>query len=536
MPDRLRQIFERFLDFWNKYSRRQKAIVLSSLAVVILTLVILVAVLARPNYTVVANCSSYSELSEITTLLSDNGYSYQINETLLTVSVREQDSTDVRMLLATNEIQTSGYSLSDALSTSMTTTESDRVKMWQSYLETKLAEEISSMDKVNNAQLTINLQTSSNSLFKDETGSSVSAILDLNDDMDEEEAEAIAMYIKNAVENLDSKDITILSRTGESLYSGEAVASGTSSAALNKKLKYTQQLSNLKATDIKNLVLNTGAFQDVKVIVNYDIDWSNFEEVVHNYSVPDGLEQGYYTEEYIEKSNGTSGVGGTPGTESNDEDTDYVVDDSSSTTSTYSLEKYVHALDEYVKTTTNTAGDVIKDSSTLSATLTRNIIYTEEDAKNLGYLDDMTWEEFKAANASPQQIEYSDDLVELISTGTGIPVDNITIMAFEKHYFYDAESSSRGFTFYLQLLLALLILGLLAFVVLRSSRPVTVEETEPELSVEQMLATTKESQQSVEDIDLQEKSEVRKAIEKFVDENPEAVALLLRNWLDDGWD
>ena len=27
----------------------------------------------------------------------------------------------------------------------------------------------------------------------------------------------------------------------------------------------------------------------------------------------------------------------------------------------------------------------------------------------------------------------------------------------------------------------------------------------------------------------------RKAIEKFVDENPEAVALLLRNWLNDDW-
>ena len=63
-----------------------------------------------------------------------------------------------------------------------------------------------------------------------------------------------------------------------------------------------------------------------------------------------------------------------------------------------------------------------------------------------------------------------------------------------------------------------------------------VEEKEPELSVEEMLASTRENQQaSVDDIDIQEKSETRKAIEKFVDENPEAVALLLRNWLNDDW-
>ena len=72
--------------------------------------------------------------------------------------------------------------------------------------------------------------------------------------------------------------------------------------------------------------------------------------------------------------------------------------------------------------------------------------------------------------------------------------------------------------------------------VFRSARPLTVEEKEPELSVEEMLRTTKEQQTPLEDIDLQEKSEIRKAIEKFVDENPEAVALLLRNWLNEGWD
>ena len=79
-------------------------------------------------------------------------------------------------------------------------------------------------------------------------------------------------------------------------------------------------------------------------------------------------------------------------------------------------------------------------------------------------------------------------------------------------------------------------MGLLALVDIRSAVQLTVSEKEPELSVEEMLATTREKQPSVEEIDVQEKSETRKAIEKFVDENPEAVALLLRNWLNDGWD
>ena len=112
------------------------------------------------------------------------------------------------------------------------------------------------------------------------------------------------------------------------------------------------------------------------------------------------------------------------------------------------------------------------------------------------------------------------------------------MLAYQKPFFVDSEGNAfvRNWTFWLQIALAVVILGLLAFVVFRSARPLTVEEKEPELSVEEMLRTTKEQQEPLEDIDLQEKSEIRKAIEKFVDENPEAVALLLRNWLNDGWD
>ena len=66
-------------------------------------------------------------------------------------------------------------------------------------------------------------------------------------------------------------------------------------------------------------------------------------------------------------------------------------------------------------------------------------------------------------------------------------------------------------------------------------KPVDVIELEPELSVEALLATTKENQ-TMDDIEFSEKSETRQQIEKFVDENPEAVALLLRNWLNEDWE
>lgn len=536
MPKRLTQMWERFLEFWNRYDRKQKAIVLSSISVVIITIAILAVVLTRPVYSVLVTCRDYDEMSQVTELLTGNGYTYNVEDGSMVVKVKKQDLIKTKMLLATNEIQADGYDLESALNSNFTTTEGERQKRWQEFLEVKFEQDLAQLDGIRSATVQLNLQDTSNSLFNQTNGSSVSVILDLKDEMDDAQAEGIAMLLETSTPNLDRKDITIISRTGEVLYSGEATQSGSYSS-LNKQLKYQQQINDVVANQIKNQIMTSGQFQEVKVLVQYDIDWSSLETVSHEFSVADGNEQGYLTESYIEKSEGKSGVGGVPGTASNDEDTDYYIDNGDGSTTKYSLEKYAYAPNEIVTTKTTTPGAVLKPTSTASVVMTRNVVYQESSAEALGYLEELTWEEFKAQNVNPVQIEFDDTWTQMVAFGAGIPVENVTIVAYESHYFIDDENNI-SFSFIAQILLALLILALLVFVVLRSTRVVTVEETDAELTVEDMLESTKENMgyASVEDIDLQEKSEVRKAIDKFVEENPEAVALLLRNWLDDGWD
>ncbi len=85
----------------------------------------------------------------------------------------------------------------------------------------------------------------------------------------------------------------------------------------------------------------------------------------------------------------------------------------------------------------------------------------------------------------------------------------------------------------------MLILLLLGYVVFRSTRKEKPVEMEPELSVETLLESTKdnmEEEDSLADIGYNEKSETRLLIEKFVEENPEAAASLLRNWLNEEWE
>ena len=234
---------------------------------------------------------------------------------------------------------------------------------------------------------------------------------------------------------------------------------------------------------------------------------------------------------------GSSGVSGIPGTDSNDEDlTEYDLTTSDGSSSKYELKKFEYAVSQVVETTTNEVGKITWDDSSVSIVLTAYNIFNQEIMEENGELDGTTWEEFKRANSERTEIALTDEDIEFVSMATGIPVENIRIRAFSVPEFTDAPDNRRSITDYMQIILAVIILALLGFVIWRATRPVEVTELEPELSVEEMLASTQELQEAVDDIDLNDKSDTRKAIEKFVEDNPEATAILLRNWLNDDWD
>ena len=140
-----------------------------------------------------------------------------------------------------------------------------------------------------------------------------------------------------------------------------------------------------------------------------------------------------------------------------------------------------------------------------------------------------------AANSDPTAITVDPEYITMISNATGIPTDKITIIAQEEPVF-QYSSGGRSASDYLQIVLVVLILLLLGYVVFRSTRKEKVAEIEPELSVESLLESTKESQEEMQDIGYNEKSETRILIEKFVEDNPEAAASLLRNWLNEEWE
>lgn len=533
MPDIVKKYLEKIKEFWNKYNKKQKTIFIASVLVVVIALIILATVIARPQNIVLRYCSTALEATEVRDLLTQNGITSTVGPNF-EILIDEKDQIEAQLILGSNNISSNGFSLSDALSGGFSQTESDKEKMYQDFLEKKFSSQLEQMDGIKSAQVNIKFEESS-SIFKDfsdDTNASITAILTTARDLDDEAVEAIGLFLANNVGNKNTNNVTIIDHKGSLLFSG--ITDSTSSGYVSDKFK-RQLVNNLKI-DVKQMILATQLYSEVNVMVRLGWNEDRVTEVLQEYMIPDGSEQGLYSRSYEVTNTGTSGSGGVPGTESNDDDTGYMIEDGTGTNNEYNLNEYDYLQNSRLTTTERAAGTVNYDDSNLSATFIRYNVVSEEDLQLQGLLEGTTYEEYKLQNSDPIPLDVDENLTRLIANGTGIGEDNIVLAAYQVNVFLDPEESSTPVSFIIQIILAVLIVALLLFVVFRSARPVAVAETEPELSVEDMLASTREQQAPLDDIDLQDKSEARKAIEKFVQENPEAVALLLRNWLNEGWD
>ena len=532
MADKLKQIPQKLLDIWKSWSVKQRVLIIGSIVAFIAVVSIVAIVLTRPKYEVLVTCEDYTEMNSVTTLLTDNNHKYKINN--MVVSVNSKELTACKMLLASQNIQSDGYTFEDAMKRSFTTTDSDSTKQYAHYLETKLEGDLKDMDGVKDASVTINMPEKTNSFYQAASDATVAVKLVTTKDINEDAAESMASLLAMAVGNDSTKSITIIDNKGNTLFNGAAGNNSTSGVGMNSKLKYKSQIEATTSSSLLRNIVSTGLYDDAVITLNYELDWNTVNTIAKEYTAQEGREEGLYSHSYEQESVGTNGASGTPGTTSNSGTTYDITD---GTTSTSTVKEYDYLPNELVTTTNTDPGAIVKNGSSIAVTLIKNVTYEETQAKKLGYLDGKDWDTFKSENSEPVTLNVDNSWADIISKGTGIDPANISVVAYQKNSFQDKASSNilSKASFWVQIVLAAAILGILVLVIIRSARPLTVEEKEPELSVEEMLASTRENQPSVDDIDLQEKSETRKAIEKFVDENPEAVALLLRNWLNEDW-
>ncbi|MCI8895044.1 MAG: flagellar biosynthesis protein [Lachnospiraceae bacterium] len=540
MPERIQQIINQILDKWKSFSVRQKALIVSSTAVVITALAILGVVLSASKMVILKECDNTKEASSVKTLLEENGITPEISDDGLVFKVPEEDKVTAELLLAENNITPSAYeweNLDRVFEGGFSSTEADKTKRYKLWMQNDLAEKFGTLDMVDHVDVNLSIPNDDGTLVSRGEESSALLILTLNSEMSAEVAAAMGRATATALGNETTDKITIIDTSGNLLFAGGTAETETETANSNMELK--SKAENLVAKRVKDVILGSELYSNASVSANLDFEFVNRKITDTDYRLPDGQETQLKDSERNYTSSGTGTSGGEPGTGSNDNTTYVMLDDN---VSEFSTEEQVIDYVNSVRTTEEvyTVGRPIYESSSLSAVMTSYRIYNERTMQESGELEGMTFAEFEAQNRDRVRLEVDEDMVTMVANATGVPRENISLLAYEVPVFsYDDEGGVDIMEDILPIVLAALIILMLGFVVFRSTRreKTPEPELEPELSVEGLLESTKEAQEEdLDDIGFSEKSEIRVLIEKFVDENPEAAASLLRNWLNEEWE
>lgn len=543
MDERVKKIVEKMKDWWKKFDRKQKGIVLSALSVVFIMVLILVLVFNHKTYTELGTYDDTNTSAQVVELLKTNGIEYKTSIDGKTIEVDEKKLGEANLLLGSNSIEPKAYSFDNVVNGSLTTTEADKRRMKQMYSEDKMEQDLMKIDTIKSASVNFYIPENTGTLISNEQESYAAIYIETTEGFKDDTAEAIAKMAAYLLGNDTTDRISIMDTAGKLIYPKTKPNTDDEDGPMldvTDQLAFTKQVEQIVTDAVKDVVLGTGQFENVSVSTRLVINFDEVKNTMHEYIAAEGQDQGLLShEDYYEGASSTNDdqTAGVPGTDSNTQNgPTYVTgDDKDSTKSNEKQWSKDYLPSESITETKNAIGAIVSDKSMVSLSAYKYHIYKQEDVQTQGLLEDITWEQFKVLNQEKVKMTVDEDLKKLVAFAAGVPIDNVAITAYEEPVFYDAaEPVKTTPANIIVIVLTVLIVLLLAFVIFRTLAGEKKKQEEPmeeELAVESML----QSEPELQDIDTDQKSEMMVLIEKFVDENPESVALLLRNWLDEEW-
>ncbi len=516
---------------WLSLELKQKITIIAIIVALILALGITLYATTRPNMEVLVNNQEAKLIYQIQNTLTESGIESTVAQGETALLVKSQDLTQAKKLIVEAGITDTGFSFADALdSMSMGTTSDVKKAILARESESKLETQLATFDGINKATVTLQVPDDSNFFIESKQVTTAAVSLDLKKDLTSDQVNAIAAYVLSAVKGLQKENLVITNSKADILYYGESEASGSYNS------QYKIELEKKSEIEKKVKQMLAPVYADVKIMSNIVFNWDKQTESKEVYSSPfeDGTKGIVRQEDTSSSSVKTENSSDEPGLNTNGGDiTQYQTGESGNTEAKSDDKSYTYEINSVKTNTEKQSGDIIYDDSSLLVAVYRYKTYDQEVLEERGELDNMTWTEYKE-QVPEKQFTVAQELIDSVAIGTGI--ENVRIIGYEIPQFVDKVEIDRPIDQYIMLIILVILIAVLAFALIKKTSPAEVTEIEPELSVEKIIDTLNKKQEYVSPIDVDADSEIKKQIEKFVDERPEAVAQLLRNWLTEEWE
>lgn len=516
---------QKILQFFKNMEKKKlrRLIILASIIIVIIISVSVV--LNQKTYSVLYSGMEPSDAAQVLSTLDEMGVDAKADgESTILVAGDEVDT--IRLQLASQGYPSSGlnYDLYKN-ATGLGVTDAEKKIYYQYQLQENLRTTIMEMDKVDDAVVNIDLGQDSSYVASDNNkASSASILLTLKEGktLNSDEVNAIAELVSKSISGLELNNVRIVD-TQMHLYTvgAEDETENTDAKfALKNSVQsqFQQQIINL----LSPVFGEDNVLAEVSVTLNFDKTVSESVE----YSTPKGSDDGLVVsmKELVEAiTNDTDGS--VAGFDANGNASQYLSSlESDGNAVYYDISREVNY--EVNQTTTQV-----------------------ENAK--GKIDDIS---VSVILNSTNIDNYSDEVKQLIATAIGANADNITVemLPFDGMNESADDDTTNAFSVQQQMLsdmqsqetmrlvvlvIAGLIVAILLFSIIKMFRPKRVPEGPAEgfelVADEEIVPEPGDPGSDSQNINFDSKDDNLSVLEEYIDKNPEAVANLLRNWLNE---
>ena len=506
MGETIEQVKKQLNDFWQGMDQgKKKKFIISSILIVI-GVTVLIFVLTRTKYEVLYDNLSSKDAGQVTKQLDEMNIKWKTGDKENTILVPADVKNKVKLELASEDLPKEGYGFADAFNDSTwTMTDYEKKERVKYALQNELASTISEIDGIESATVYIDEKGDTGFVLeedKNETTASVFIRKEHNGNLPSDTITAIKNLVAGSI-NMDSDKVSIIDDSGRLLTEN----SDESSYFITDQYSMKQNIEIRTNESLRRFLENVFGYGNVDVRTSVKSDFDSEMPKIVEFSPPiEGNEEGLIRSmEEVEEHISGGGEGGVPGTDSNIPD--YQMEEDENSRYDKASRVINNELNEINKEIRKAPGQI--DTITVAVLINKDVLVDGEmtqDKKN-----EIRNLIIAATGLDTKEVEVSS---QVFSTG---------VLPEEK----EEKKSNIAMWLIIGALAASAITG---FVIYKKRQ----EEEEVYEDLERTLADAIDEEPKIDEINFEaEKSEMKTQIEKFIEKKPDAVAQLLRSWLNE---
>ena len=513
-----------FNEMWGGLEKghRIRIIVAGALSIILIASVVYFT--SRTKFEPLYYDLSQASAGQVNASLKELGVKTKVEGT--TVYVPEGKASELRVQLAADGVINDEGVIPEPKTSSMFETTADKTHRYLSEKENDIARGLKALKGVEWASVTLYIPDDISVLEETKTDSTAGIIIKMKngaEPLDAKQVNGIVKYVARSVKGLKPENIEIIDESGIALIEQE----GDPNSSVGSNLDMTETVKIKVESSIKKFLQKVFGANNVEVTAAVKLNFNSEAINSTEYIAPDAEKNAGIVRNMqdIKKEWVDAGNGGVPGTDTNSDITQYVETDTSKAQYSEANSVINYEINEINK-------QIVREQGNIDA-LTIAVIINKDSLK-----DDVL------ANVDVLQQDVKE-LVKHATQGFNIQAlaldDNISIkvMNFDtsqkdaiSKQIADEKTQKRNDSFVMigTALIAVLILGGSLFVLLRRRK-----ESDMDVAMNNgtYISTGQNQEQSLQDIEFEDKNELKRKLEKFVGQKPEQVAQLLKTWLSE---